>query len=140
MMSDNFAFAVLFFGGIATVMAITWSFCEPHLLSAAFTALSLVVMVLTIIGVNNALKRTVPAQPVYYAVKDVGTVEAPQDVAVIHGIVFDITDQLKVVLYNPELYYLEEQPYSCPCEGWCMMTHEKPSTYRVVPRSLIEVQ
>lgn len=90
--------------------------------------------------VQNAYDRVEKTQPTYYSIKEAGTVDNPAQVSVVRGSVFDITELFNIVLYNPELYYLEEQKYICPCKGWCLVTVKPNNTYRIVPRSLVEIQ
>lgn len=140
MISDFVMGFILFFGGLTTLLMVVWMCCEFHPISALSAAVSVAFMATMIVGLVNSFERVKSDPPKYYAVQDVGTTEAPRDVAALNGWVFDITGRFFVVLYNPELYYLEEQSYSCPCNGWCLVTYHKASTYRVVPRSLVEVQ
>jgi len=91
-------------------------------------------------GINSALDRIKNLPPTYHAITDIGDAELPVQAAVINGKSFDTTAFFKVILYNPELYYLEEQKYICICNDICLVTSDKESTYRIVPRSFIEEQ
>jgi hypothetical protein len=76
----------------------------------------------------------------YYPIQEIGTADVPVQVSALDIGPFDITKHFKVILYNPELYYLEEQVYVQICKRLCITKQEKDPIYRVVPRSFVEVQ
>ena len=140
MISGSIVPYIMLVGGVATFFALLRTFIKFSPISVIFVAFLVTFMVVMTAGTVDALSRVKSEQPKYYAVYDIGTTEAPHNVAALNGRVFDITGVFYIVLYNPELYYLEEQSYTCPCKGWCLVTENKAPTYRVVPRSLVEVQ
>jgi hypothetical protein len=76
--------------------------------------------------------------PKYYEITEVGKVDSPKQVAVVEGDLIDVTYNHNVVLYNPELYYLEVKEFK-GCTR-CLVSKLDRTEYRVVPKSLIEVQ
>ena len=95
-----------------------------------------IIVVIMIIGMIASSGAWLPLK--YYEIKDVGTTEIPQQVAVVEKKITDITQDFRVVLYNPELYYLEVKEFK-GCTH-CFVRAEGKTEYRVVPKSLIEVQ
>lgn len=140
MISEGLAYGIFFVCFVGFIPCLIWTLAERHPLGAIGLVLTVAVGTTVIISNRNANGRVKAIQPKYYAVQEVGTVEAPVDVSVAGKQTINITELFHVVLYNPELYYLEVQEYVTPCDGWCLVTIYKQPTYRIVPRSLIEVQ
>jgi len=122
------------------VVGSVWCIATKKLIAFALTISSIIAGLIILVAVNNSLNRMRANQPKYYAVQEIGSVESPVTIAVVDGTTFNITEQLHVVLYNPELYYLEVQSYSMVCDGWCLIDMKKAPSYSVVQRSLVEVQ
>jgi len=76
----------------------------------------------------------------YYPIQEIGTAESPVQVSALESGPLDIVKRFNIVLYNPELYYLEEQSYIHICKRVCIVKKTRDSKYRIVPRSFVEEQ